>query len=138
LALATLFSAREVNAKRISDTKWLEYTGMVSRKKAVSNSQPKMHASFNERAIETSIWAATRASRARELGLEWLALGLALAGGHLLFVVLPRTTLTFVDLFIVILTLGGGLIMFRFELHRGLAYRDLSQRLQKAGADGER
>ena len=88
--------------------------------------------------IETSIWAAKRASRARELGLEWLALGLALAGGHLLFVVLPRATLTFLDLFIVILTVGSGVVMFRFEVFRGLDLQDLSQKLQEEGADAKR
>lgn len=88
--------------------------------------------------METAIWAARRASYARVLGLEWLALGLALAAGHLLFVAVPRTTLTLLDLFIVILTAGGGLFMYGFELHRGSALRELSERLAEEWPDDRR
>ncbi|SRR5258705_13411729 len=91
--------------------------------------------SFEAQIYETSMWAAVRASRAREFGLEWLALGVALAGLHLLFVAVPRATLTFLDVFIVMLTAGGGVVMYFFENRRGSALRELSVRILKKGAD---
>jgi hypothetical protein len=93
--------------------------------------------SFNDQLIKASIQAAKRASRAAEFGLEWLALGLALAGAHLLFVAVPRARLTFLDLFIVALTVGGGLTMLRFEVRRGKDLRELSARLQEEAANAK-
>jgi hypothetical protein len=110
----------------------------------VSNSQPATSTelasskaeppSFQEQVDETSLWAAVRASRAREFALEWLALGLALAVLHLLFVAAPRATLTFLDAIVVLMTAGGGVVMYFFESQRGSALRALSKELLAHGA----
>lgn len=87
--------------------------------------------SFEENLFTLAMHAAARASRAREFSLEWQALGYALAGAHLLFVVLPRATLTFVDVVVLVLTIGGGILMSVFELRSRSDLLQLSKRLQE-------
>lgn len=89
------------------------------------------NASFSERLPALAIWAAIRASRARELSLEWQALGFALGAAYLLFVVVPSTTFTLLDVFVLILTAGGGIALSRFELRSRSVLLQLSERLQE-------
>lgn len=99
----------------------------------LASSKPKPP-SFQEQVGEASLWAAVRASRAREFGLEWLALGLALASLHLLFVAAPRAALTFLDAVVIVMTAGGGIVMYLFESKRGSDLRELSKELLAHGA----
>ena len=73
---------------------------------------------YHQRLSAMGVWATVEARRAMVLKFEWLALGTGIAALYVLFVLSRARTVTLLDAFVLVVTVGGGILMKRFEERR--------------------
>lgn len=76
--------------------------------------------------------AAMQASRAREYAAEWMLGGLVCAVVYLFVLVVPRGSVQFIDVIIIAIAIGGGMVMLRHEWQRSQDLMMLVAELDKA------
>lgn len=88
-----------------------------------------------ERAFEADIrwlavWAQLEAARSGGMAWEWVAAGVGLVAAYLITVVAPRGDVTLVDVFVLVLAVGGTVAMLRFELASETALEEFVRNLR--------
>lgn len=87
---------------------------------------------FSAKVQALQLDAIMKASRAREYAAEWMLGGLVCSVLYLLFIVIPRAGIQFIDVIVIVTTAGGGLVMLRHERNRGADLMQLARDFDQA------